>query len=260
MLADDHQKVDETLRNHDIIINFLNHKSASDGLEKDQLWQRLRNIQAFTLAKDEFNQCLDLLHQSSVISIKSNGQDLIKLDMESQSPLMRRLIGRMYVYGLIRNIRMMGAVRPENKKPESELLEKLTRFVCGHKKQLAEWTLDYAKAIRLVLVEKESSPDGPVPYVFLNNHSFVRQLNWREKPTCQELTKLVEKLSRPGSNGWVPRYVVLQEMGKHNQFGYLRGEQDYWIDQAIYRVKVLERKQEEKQRWVEELVRVLSDN
>jgi len=221
-------------------------------LERDALWQRLNRIRSFTLDKDELNQWLNLLERDSVIAVQVNGQDphqdVIKLNLGT--PLTQRLLGRMNVYGLIRNLRnIMGATRPDKRKPSCELVERLTKFVTNHDKQLADWTLTYAEGIKLVQVERGS--------VFLNWHSLIGELDQREKSACQALTELVKALARRGSEGWVPRHVVVHEMEKDTRFGLARGEHEYWLDQAIYRLKLLEEKKEEtRDRRSEPFVRV----
>jgi hypothetical protein len=156
----------------------------------------------------------------------------------------------MNIYGLIRNIRLMGATRPDNKKLARSLVEQLTKFVTDHDEQRAKWTLDYARLIKLVQTEGEA--------VFLvGQHSFVRQLDQRERSTCQALAKLVKNLVRYGSDGWVPRYIAVQKMENDIQFGYSRGEHEYWIDQTIFRLRLLERQKKHTKGRIQEFIRAV---
>lgn len=67
--------------------------------------------------------------------------------------------------------------------------------------------------------------------------------------------QLVKNLSWPGSNGWVPWHVVLQEMEKDSRFGFARGEHEYWLEQSIHRLNLLEVKKEQRDHRSQSLVR-----
>lgn len=131
-----------------------------------------------------------LLERDSIILKKSDGKDgqrdVIALAFELQSPLLHRLLGRMNVYGLVRTIRIMGATGPSQKKPVVELAERVAKFVTNHDNQLAEWTVDYARVIKLIIAEESEGANGPV--IYLNSrHSFVRRLDGRQSSTCHAL-------------------------------------------------------------------------
>ena len=249
-LADDHIQVGETRRNQEILLNILSHRSAREGITQGALWQKLRKVRSFTLDRDELNQWLKLFGRDSIVTITSNGQDpgqdVIKLDLDTE--LTQRLLGRINIHGLLKTMYVIGATRPDRKKPFSDVEERLARFVTRRNVQLAVWTLDYAKGIKLIEAEGE--------FVFLNRHSFVRKLNQRENAACQSLIKLVETLMRHEKEGWVPQQIVLQAMERDIQFGYVRGEHEYWLNQAIRRRKVLQEKKEKKQGRLQRFIRI----
>ena len=238
-LPDRHAQVGATLRDRDILLNLLDYKSARSGMTRNILWQKLRSIRSFTLAEAEFEQLLKLLERDAVLEITHDSQapqqTVIRLNLETL--LTQRLLGRMHIWGLLRNLRLMGASSADRQKPCSELLERLSKFVTNHDRQRAGWTLDYACAIKLVTIEGDQ--------LYLNSHSFVRQLDQRERATCDAIAGLVKSMARPGHDGWVPRYAVLQKMDEDMQFGYARDEHDYWLDQTIFRAKLLEKKRED---------------
>ena len=258
-LVDHHEQVAITRLNCDILLSVLNHKSARDGLQRDALLQRLDNIEKFTLDDAEVDRWLDLLQKESVIDIKANShdkrRDSVRLNLNSR--LTRRLRGRLNIYSLIRNLRMMRATRPNQKQPSSKLVDRLTQYVTRGDRQLAGWTLDYAKSIKLVRVEKCNSPNGTTECVYLNRHRFVHSLDQREEKVGQALVKLVPKLARRNRDGWVPRHVVLRKMEKDKTFGYAREEREYWLDQAIHRLRLLEQKTERRPRFTQ-FVRLLT--
>ncbi|MCB0174036.1 MAG: hypothetical protein KDJ97_26195 [Anaerolineae bacterium] len=237
--SEEHSGVGKTLRDRDILLNILNHRSAHQGLKENELWQKLTGIQAFKLDnKSEFKQWLKLLECDDIIIIETDdsgpGQDVITINRDTA--LTQLLLGRMNVHGLVKNIRLIGATRPDRKKPTQKLLEQLTRFVTNHKKDLAGWTVDYAAGIKLVTLDDDS--------IYLNQHSLVRQLDRRERATCEALVELMNDLVRQYRDGWVPRFLVVQAMEKDDCFGYSRGEHEYWLDQAIYRLRLLREKRE----------------
>jgi hypothetical protein len=244
-LIESNLKVGNTLRNRDIIVSLLSKKNAADGLAKDALWHQLSNIKSFKLKRSEYDRWLSLLQRDSVVKIihdpVNNKPDCIQLDFDL--PLTRLLCGRMNVYSLIRNLRIMRATSPAHKRPSGELVDRLARFVTYGNKQEAGWILDYAKSIKLVDIEKKDTQNGKIDHVFLKYHSFVRQLDQREESVCQALAELVKSKQR-GADGWVPRYIIVSEMEEDPQFGFSRGEHDYWLDQAIHRLRCINEKKE----------------
>ena len=250
-LADSHAQVGETMRNRDILLNTLYHKLARGGIRRSALWQKLSKIHSFTLSKDELDQWINFLKDDSIVVVTSDSQDashdVVRIDL--QTSLTQRLLGRIHVHGLVKTMRIMGASRPEGKKPSSEVEKRLAKFVTHNDEQLAHWTLEYAKGIQLVKAEKD--------YVLLNQHSFVRRLDGRERSTCQALAELVKTLSQQRGDGWVHQYDVLLGMERDPQFGYGRGEHEYWLNQAVHRQKLLEERKEQTKKGWQVLVRVL---
>jgi hypothetical protein len=82
------------------------------------------------------------------------------------------------------------------------------------------------------------------------HHSFVRHLDQREVATCARVADLVRALSSRQKQE-VERHVVVAAMDKDLSFGYDRTEHEYWMDQAIYRLKLIEERSEgPNRRWV----------
>lgn len=248
MINESHRPVAETLRHQDIILNILNHRSARDGIEQNALWQKLKRIRVFTLGRREFEQWMNLLRSNSVVMEQDRDDRQNTVQLNHDALLTQRLLGRLYLYGLVRNLRIMGATSPQRKRPTDVLIAKLAKYVTHHDKRLAQWVLDYAKCINLA---KEQNGR-----VFLARHSFVYNLDRRERRNCEKLVELVKSLARPGSDGWVPRYVVRDKMQDYiEQYGYTLGELEYWIDQAIHRLRILERDWQKSNGRSEEVVR-----
>lgn len=249
-LSADHPVVGVMMRNRDILLNILYHRSARDGLQREILWNRLEAISGFMLCEDELDQWINSLERDSVVAVARSeqhpGQDVIKLNLDTL--LTQHLLGRMNVYGLIRNLRLMRATRQDQKKPSGELVDRLTRYVTNHDRQLAQWTLAYAEDIKLARSEGAS--------VYLAKHGIVQGLDWRERSTCQAVTELVGTLAGRWRNGWVPRGVVIKEMENDGRFGFLRGEHDYWLDQTTHRLKLLEEQKERRNGRLQLYVRV----
>jgi hypothetical protein len=250
-LADSHAQVGETMRNRDILLNTLYRKPARGGIRRSALWQKLSEIRSFTLSKDELDQWINFLKDDSIVVVTGDsqdaGHDVVRIDLETL--LTQRLLGRIHIHGLVKTMRIMGASRSERKKPSGEVEKRVAKFVTHNDRQLAHWTLEYAKGIRLVKAEGDC--------VFLNRHSFMRRLDGREHSTCQALAELVKRLSQQRSDGWVHQYGVLLEMEKDPQFGYGRGEHEYWLNQAIHRQKLLEERKERTKKGWQVFVRVL---
>ncbi len=263
-LVDSHPQVRKVLLNRDIMLDILSRRANENGLEREALWRELEKIPRFTLKQDKVNQWLEHLGREAIVTIQVDGQhigrDRIKLNVEST--LTRHLRGRLNVHGLVKTLRVMGAAQPQGKQPSGRVVGNLTRHVTRGDKKLAGWTLDYGKHIKLVGVEKQQSENNTTDFVYLKYHSFVRQLDQREQLICQAIAELVPKLSRRSSGGWVPRYVIIREMEKDSEtFGYTREENNYWLDQAIYRLKLLGNKTErKKQGRPEEFIRALRQN
>lgn len=239
-LSEENHKVAEILRNRDILLNIL-YKQGERGIPRDLLWQQLAKIKSFTINNDEIDLWLGYLEKDAIASIDKSSmgreKDLIKLD--TKNTLVQKLLGRNYVCSIVSIFRISGATRIETKKTEREITEKLALFVTHHNAQLAEWTLGYAKSIKLV---KEDDR-----LVYLNTHSLVKNLDRRETANCQALLNFVKKI---GSGGWVNQSLIFQEMEKSTQFGYSRGEHEYWLNTTIHRQKLLEEKRESQKNYI----------
>lgn len=244
-LVDEKYEVAEILRNRDILI-YLLYKQGENGILREALWQQLSKNRSFTVIRDDFDLWLDYFEKDSIVFISKHlndsSQDLIKLD--NKKPLAQRILGRFYICGVVTTFRISKATRAEAKKPEREMKEKLALFVTHHNAQLADWTLEYAKTIKLIKEEQGS--------IYLNTHSLVKNLDRREISNCQLIVNFVKKI---GSGEWVNRNAVFQEMEKNTQFGYSRGEHEYWINTAIHRQKLLEEKRESQRNFIIHQVR-----
>jgi len=116
-------------------------------------------------------------------------------------------------------------------------------YVTHGNRQEAGWTLDYAKQIRLIGVERKDTSIDSGNYIYLLPHKFVGQLDRREKRVCQALYEMVNLMQRNKSN-WIDRYIIVNSMDNDPQFGFSRSEHEYWLDQTIFRMKLLEQKRE----------------
>jgi hypothetical protein len=229
-------KVAEVLRNQDILLNCLLRVGREENT-LDVLFHQLSTIKSFQVEKSALASWLKYLESQRVIILEkgANVLEATRFQLNLEELLVKRLFGRMYVHGLVTTFRIIGANRPENKKPAQSLLDQLTKHVTRHNAQLAEWSMDYAKSIRLVCEDSGG--------VYLNNHSFVRSLDFRETANCRALVELVKK---EGRGGWLPQNIIFKEMEKVVRFGYSRGEHEYWLNTTIHRKKWLEEKKEER--------------
>lgn len=242
-LAKDHNEVRAIMHNLDMLLDILYRKSSTNGLERDALWSILSHIESFTLSRDQANDWLSVFQHESLVLVEADPynseRDCLRLNYEST--LVRRLLGRMNAYGIVQTLRIMGATSSERGQSSGQVVDRLAKYIT-HDKQLAAWTLEYAKSIKLVEVVKSGLPNDVLDVIFLKRqHSFVHELDQQEAIVCQILVELVGKLSqRRFHEGWVPLQVITQEMEKDLKFGLTKGEYDYWINQAVHRRKFLE--------------------
>ncbi len=164
--------------------------------------------------------------------------------MDSQ--LVQRLLGRLYLYGIIQTLRINGATYPDKGMQSNEVVERLAQHITRGNKQLAAWTLAYAKTIWLVEPVRGNLPGGAVGAVYLKKqNSFVLKLDEQERIICSTLANRVREKGQHGyRDGWVPQYLISQDMEQDSKFGYTNEKYDYWFSQTIFRYKLLERKKE----------------
>jgi hypothetical protein len=246
-LTADHKEVQKVLLSRDILLEVLYRKAEGNELARDALWTILGTNNRFTLTKDEMDEWIAVFQRDGLVLVKrdeySSDHDCLRLNLESL--LARRLLGRMNLCGLVLTMRILGATHPERKKPADEVVERMAKLINHVNKQLASWTIEYAKSIRLVEFGIEHSPGGNIDVLFLKRHSFVYNLDQRELAACQALAQLVKTLSQYRSrDGWVARPLVIQEMEGDSRFGSLPSEYDYWINQAIHRHRFLDKRTE----------------
>jgi hypothetical protein len=234
-LNDSHAGVGKALRNRNILVNYLSGRNAQDGLDCETIWKRIHSINAFSLDDVEFKLLIDLLEKDGIVEINDS---IIRLN--KNAPITQRLFGRMNLYGLVRTFRRLGATNSDKKRPVEEIRDSIKRYVTNNNEILTQWVLDYATSTKLVesLKEKNSS-EVEIIYVWMTHNPFVGRLDDREGPMCRNLANLVRTLGYSYRDGWVPQPVIFTEMDKNMQYGYSREEQEYWINQAIYRRRVL---------------------
>lgn len=229
-------RVCETLRNRDIIINCLRRKSSGLQAREDELYQKLNNIRAFTVKKNDLELFINVLCRDDIITLVDTDLGKREISLNITSPIVHRMIGRLYLPGLVRTMRVMRATNIGNQKPRAEMISSISRYVTSNDDNLANWAFEYAENIKLVTGDNNTDQNR-----YLNNHSFVRNLDRREAEVTKAVLELVRN-TKCDSQGWIPRHVVIHSMGNDFKFGYTMGENDYWLDQAIFRMRYLEEK------------------
>jgi len=240
--AEQNHKVAAILRNRDILLTIL-YKLHKTGVIQETLWLELSKIKSFTLVREIFDLWINFLIDDEIlIAGTSDGHTTIKLDVAQK--LTQWLLGRIYICGLVTTFRIRGATRSDAKRPERDMINALAQFVTHHNTQMAEWTIAYAKNIKLVKEEANM--------LYLNSHSLPLNLDRREGENCQAILSMVKKL---GAGNWVSQNAIYQEMEKDIRFGYSRGEHEYWLNTTIHRRKLLEEKKEEQRNSIARFVK-----
>jgi hypothetical protein len=237
-------EVRTTLLQRDILIDIL-YKAGSKGWQRDALWRELNGIRRFILPRTHVDQWLSIFQLEEIVSIEKDERDseCDHISLCPDTPLVQALIGRMHIYDVILTLRrFLHAVNAETSKPTSLVEERLARHMSRRlSRMVAPWVIEYGKTIHLIGFIAPSGQQAE-EQLYLKKHFLVYQLDRRETETCRALTEIVKRLSRlPMNNGWVPQGAVLGEMTKNPLFGYMRNEHEYWINQAVYRAKTLER-------------------
>jgi hypothetical protein len=238
-LSNRNLKAAGALRAVDIAINILCHRAPRDGVSVDQLWDWLCNIRSFTPDQHAFYSMVDVFKSASVLQTTEN--EMIYLNYEEK--LTRLLIGRMYVYEVIRNTRIIRSIGDSNQKPLEELRKNLTQFVTRNR-DLTDIAIEYAEFANII---KRYKADQKIPVdsvILVLDRNLVNALDKREQFTVSKVVDVVARVATRFRDGWVPRHIVWSEMDNETIFGYSRGEHDYWIDQAAYRAKKLETKRD----------------
>ena len=244
-LVEDHEEVQTALLNRDTLLNVLYREASKGEVTRDELWSRLSNIRRFTLEQEEMNLWLSIFSQESLIILKADPHDTghDRLQLNFQSPLVQCLLGRFNIYSLVLTLRILRATKPENGKSSDEVIERLSKYMRYIDQQLAAWTIAYVKSIKLVgQIKSNPSGDAHEGIYLMMNHRFIRELDQRSLVVCRVLTEMVGERGRRSRDGWVPITEVRQEMGRVTSFGYNRDEHNYWINQAIYRHKLLQQR------------------
>jgi hypothetical protein len=255
-LNEDHPQVRLLLRNQETILHTLS-KCTEERLTPSALWKRLNQVEAFTLNYQELVAWISLFQKAKILRVSSD-EDQESIELARTSILAQRLLGRLHVYGLIRNLRIMHATRRNSKRPRPEVVDKLTNYVTRRNAQLAEWTVDYAESINLLDIEERVARNSRTLHISLRRNQFLQAVDRREAAACKILVALVRELAHSHLGGWVPRDEVLTEMSRHLQhFGYARTQNEYWIDQAIYRRKQLKVRKRGSGRRVQEFLKVV---
>lgn len=221
-------EVAQILRNQDILLNCL-YRHNIEGITFNVLRQRVMGIKSFTLDNRGLDTWIHYLEKQDVIIVDkfTNGVGSEQIRVNIDDRLVQQLFGRMHVHNLVTTFRIQKASSRDTSKPYKIMLEKVAQFVTKRNTQRASWAMNYAQSIRVLRVEGDN--------VFLNYHSLVKELDNREQKVCQALLDLV---NRSGS-GWIPKGVIFREMEKDLDFGYSRGEHEYWLNTAIHRRKLL---------------------
>lgn len=227
------------IRNRNLILQYMKNRVDLKGINQSLLWERLKEqVKAFTLDRAGFEVCIDQMHKDGILSeAQSATGDKKSLMINLDARVTQRLFGRQYLFNLVKSLRTLRATK-ENKQLLEKIKELLLRHATSNDPLLVDWTIEFAKIIRLIGVE-DSVEDGKVQtFVWLNRHSFVRSMDNREKIVCEELPKIASQLSRD-RDGWIPRPIVFSEMNKGTDFGPSRIEHEFWLNQALWR-KVIE--------------------
>lgn len=231
----------ETLRNRDILLNGLRKKSfALPPIQANMLYQKLSSVRSFSVKKSDLNIIINVLRKDKILIVPDHETDQNVIQLNIDDDLVKRFLGRLYVYGIIRSLRLMGCTRIENKKSKRDVMENISRYVTSNDNSLAEWALDFSQGIKLVICENKSTESETL---YLNNHSFIRHLDRKEQTVVKALLCLVQSL-RCDAEGWIPRHVIIRSMERDYIFGYSIGENEYWLDQSIHarQWRVLEEK------------------
>jgi len=243
----DAEETRKLLLNRDILFSVLYRRGRGSGMQRDALWTELKNIRRFTLMRNEFDQWLTLFQRDSLIKlvpdINNTERDCIQLRLDMRS--VQDLLGRMELYYVVLVLRrILHATSPEAGKPEDEVVGNLARRFTHGDKQIAKWAIEYAKEIRMVRTTDARAAGIPAGLLFLHfRHPIVEDLDKREDDVCRGLVELVRMLSKPHlQNGYVPQHIIMSEMAKQSRFGYVQGEYEYWLNQAIHRHKLLSTK------------------
>ncbi len=174
--------------------------------------------------------------------------ELIIIEMENIFPvflclkppfLTKILIGRIYAYDLIRNVRMSHTIGTAGQKSLEEVKKNLNQYVTK-KSELTDLVLDFAKFANIIKINKADQTISSDYITLILEHNLVNALDKREAFTVNLVVTVVSKLAVRFREGWVPRHIIWSEMDKETYFGYSRGEHDYWIDQTVFRAKRLE--------------------
>lgn len=239
-----HPEVRTNLLQRDILLDVL-YRAGSQGLQRDALWNALKGIKPFILARNDVNQWLSMFQQEKIVDIDTDEQDIGRdvITLCPDTPLVRTLIGRMYIYDAVLCLRrFLHAVSPETGRPVSQVEDRLAGRMSFHgSRMVAPWTLEYGKKIHLIGAVAPADPTAEELLYMKKNH-LVYQLDQREPDACSALTEIVRRLSGlPTNCGWAPLGAVLREMARDPLFGYMRNEHNYWINQAIHRARTIER-------------------
>lgn len=223
-----------TLRNRNILFDVLYRQH--NGLERTALIKRLKDIEPFTAPTEQVTAWLGAFLSKHLIEVREstdgNPQETLVLNLDHI--LVQRLLGRNNLYGLVKNLRIMKATQPDRAVPSADVKKNMAQFTTRGDSRMADWTVEYGKIMQLVATLE----NGDGMRLYLNKHSFVHNLDRRERTLPQQVADLVKRLQ--GKRTDVPRNLVEQHMSKDIlTYGHTREEHAYWIDQAIHRYKLL---------------------
>ena len=235
-----HAAAASVLASRDIVLNTLR-RAPNHTLERHALINSVVQIKVFAIDALELDQWLALMAEKNmlVITIEPENPKRDRITLNTKSLTVQRVLGRQHVFGLVKNMRIMRATEPRNSKPPSEIIERLRRYETHGDQAVAGWAIDYAKSAR-ILGTQAGEAAAPETLFLKNNHGFVRSLDQRERGACQRIVELVTREVRISRHDDAPLAKILSEMQKEPEtFGYSRAEHEYWINQSIYRHKLV---------------------
>lgn len=258
-IAGDNLKVLRILRNRSIILNyFLKNKFNLEIPSDDVFWERLcQQTTSFSIPRDEFQTWMKVLLVDKIImQITDVISKETKYRLNPDSLILRNLYAKLYLPELIRTMRRLNATAPERGRENADIVSKLSQQCLSQSTGIvAQWALEFAQKIKLI------NNDGTAKnLLWLNRqHSYLNTLDHREVQTRDELRALVKRLYR-GNETWVPKALVIAEMDKALTFGYARQEQEYWLEQAIYRTVLIQESRPDRHGKIQLHIKANGDN